>query len=86
MCFSFVLVSQDILADDGVGGEEERRKRLFKGLKFFFGREVGQRAFGAVLCTSRSKHGNVLERLYRDHLLVVTSVVATSRRLLCRCS
>eukprot|EP00752_Nemacystus_decipiens_P012603 g11162.t1 len=31
---------KDILADDGAGGEEERRKRLFKGLKFFFGREV----------------------------------------------
>ncbi|CAN0161049.1 unnamed protein product [Pylaiella littoralis] len=31
---------KEILADDGVGGEEERRKRLFKGLKFFFGREV----------------------------------------------
>ncbi|CAN0098499.1 unnamed protein product [Scytosiphon promiscuus] len=31
---------EDILADDGAGGEEERRKRLFKGLKFFFGREV----------------------------------------------
>ncbi len=34
---------QDILADDGAGGEEERRKRLFKGLKFFFGREVSER-------------------------------------------
>ncbi|CAN0141374.1 unnamed protein product [Ectocarpus sp. 12 AP-2014] len=31
---------EEILADDGAGGEEERRKRLFKGLKFFFGREV----------------------------------------------
>lgn len=35
-----VVLLQEILADDGVGGEEERRKRLFKGLKFFFGREV----------------------------------------------
>lgn len=31
---------QEILANDGVAAEEERRKRLFKGLKFFFGREV----------------------------------------------
>eukprot|EP00903_Cladosiphon_okamuranus_P020356 g18676.t1 len=31
---------ENVLADDGAGGEEERRKRLFKGLKFFFGREV----------------------------------------------
>lgn len=31
---------QEILADDGFAGEEERRKRLFKGLRFFFCREV----------------------------------------------
>ena len=35
-----LIASQDILADGGVAGEEERRKCLFRGLKFFFGREV----------------------------------------------
>lgn len=43
-CFA---LCQDILADDGAGGEEERRKRLFKGLKFFFGREVSERRPGS---------------------------------------
>lgn len=51
----FLVVFQDILADDGVGGKEERRKRLFVGLKFFFGREVGHGVSfcGVCACITR---------------------------------
>lgn len=53
-------MQQDILADDGAGGQEERRKRLFKGLKFFFGREVRSSLHSTGTVSARHTPGDFL--------------------------